>query len=96
MQFESKSRQQSLPAEAVSTFSGQIKLTICRRLTTNWPDLADYFEIPQHDRARFERGREPQGVWEWLEQRGKLAFLSDGLSAIGRNDLAKELTPNPR
>src|SRR5262245_45050317 len=51
---------------------GPVKLVVCRRLSSDWADLADVLEIPLDHRARFPQGREPQGVWEWLEQRGRL------------------------
>jgi nucleoside phosphorylase len=79
---------------------GQVKINLCQRLVSDWPSLADYFEIPPADRARFDRGWEPQRVWEWLESCGKLAKLAEGLRYIGRDDLAnllpKELPNRPR
>lgn len=74
-----------------SSFSGQIKFTICSRLVDDWGNLADLCEIPAHYRAGFARGREPQGVWEWLEQRGKLSELENILELLGRHDLVKIL-----
>jgi len=67
---------------------GPVKINLCGRLGSDWPNLADYCEIPRADRARFERGWEAQGVWEWLEARGRLAELTAGLRYIQRNDLA--------
>ena len=72
-------------------FLGQAKLRVCERLTYDWPDLADYFDIPLAHRAKFERGREPQGVWEWVEQRHKLGGLKLGLEFAKRGDLVSEL-----
>jgi len=43
-------------------YSGQIKIAICSRLLADWPQLADYLDVPLPARARFERGREPQNV----------------------------------
>jgi hypothetical protein len=77
-------------------YSGQIKIAICSRLLADWPQLADYLDVPLSDRARFERGREPQGVWEWLEARGRLAELTPALAAIGRGDLVEVLQSRPR
>jgi hypothetical protein len=77
-------------------YSGQIKIAICSRLLADWSQLADYLDVPLPDRARFDRGREPQGVWEWLEARGRLAELAGALTAIGRNDLVKVLPLRPR
>ena len=67
---------------------GSVKNTICKRLVTDWPKLADHFDIPLDDRTAFRKGRKPQGVWEWLEQRGRLNELPDGLQAIDRAELA--------
>src|SRR5262245_29914852 len=64
-------------------YPGQIKNAICNRLLTDWSQLADHLDVPLPDRARFDRGREPQGVWEWLEARGRLAELAPALDAIG-------------
>jgi nucleoside phosphorylase len=74
-----------------SSFSGKIKFTICNRLVDDWGNLADLCEIPAHYRAGFARGREPQAVWEWLEQRGKLSELENILELLGRHDLLKIL-----
>jgi hypothetical protein len=71
------------------------KITVCRRLGANWHDLADYFRIPSHERARFERGLEPQGVWEWLETRARLPELREALTAIDRADLLEFVLPRP-
>ena len=32
------------------------KLTVCHRLGANWHDLADYFQIPSHERAALSAG----------------------------------------
>jgi hypothetical protein len=77
-------------------YSGQIKIEICNRLLADWSKLADYLDVPLPDRARFDRGREPQGVWEWLEARGRLADLASVLAAIDRNDLVEVLQSRPR
>ena len=77
-------------------YSGEIKIAICDRLLADWSRLADSLDVPLSDRARFERGREPQGVWEWLEARGRLVELAGALAAIGRSDLAEVLPSRPR
>ena len=77
-------------------YSGQIKIAICSRLLADWSQLADYLDVPLPDRARFDRGREPQGVWEWLEARGRLTALAGALAAIGRDDLVEVLLSRPR
>jgi hypothetical protein len=51
--------------------------------------LADYLDIPLSVRKRFEPGREPQGVWEWLEERDRLNELPEALVEIDRHDLIK-------
>jgi TIR domain len=83
------------PTDQPVRYSGQIKIAVCSRLLADWSQLADYLDVSLSDRARFERGREPQGVWEWLEARGRLAELAPALAAIGRGDLA-EVLPRPR
>ncbi len=77
-------------------YSGQTKIAICSRLLADWPQLADSLDVQLSDRARFDRGREPQGVWEWLEARGRLAELAGALATIGRGDLVEVLPPRPR
>jgi hypothetical protein len=77
-------------------YSGQIKIAVCSRLLADRPQLADYLEVPPPDRSRFDRGREPQGVWEWLDARDRLADLAGALAAIGRDDLVKVLPSRPR
>jgi hypothetical protein len=83
-------------ADQPGRYSGQTKIAICGRLLADWLQLADHLEVPLPDRARFDRGREPQGVWEWLEARGRLAELAPALAAIGRGDLVEVLQPRPR
>jgi nucleoside phosphorylase len=88
--FDSKLRPQPTRLDRKS-YSGKAKISICRRLIKDWSDLADYFEIPLYQRARFTDGREPQEVWEWLEQRNKLYAIKEALMAIDRDDLIEEL-----
>ncbi|WNM60481.1 hypothetical protein [Candidatus Nitrospira neomarina] len=85
-----RSPEQGLP------FSGKAKIEFGRRMTSDWPELADYFEIPTADRARFKRGREPHGVWEWLEARSRLRNLPEALRDIGRDDLLEEFFDHPQ
>lgn len=80
--------------------SGRKKIEFCRRLIQGWRDLADLVEIPGHDIATFQQGNEARSIWEWLEQRGRLQDLSDGLQGIGRADLVamlleEDLRPDP-
>jgi hypothetical protein len=86
------------PASAVGTghAGGAAKIEISRRLGPDWQDVADYFEIPTDQRRGFAPGREPQGVWEWLESRERLLQLAEALRYIGRDDLAEMLTFPPR
>lgn len=74
--------------------SGRNKILICQRLTQDWQNLADYFDIKAHERASFKPGREPHSIWEWLEQRNRLGELESALIDIGREDLAEELKKN--
>ena len=76
------------PEKRADSNPGPVKIELCRRLGADWQLLADYFNIEPAERARFEKGWEPQRVWEWLEAHGKLAKLAEGLRYIGRGDLA--------
>lgn len=89
-----QSSQPSTEQGASSDF-GKVKIELCRRLGADWQTLADYFEIPPAERARFDKGWEPQRVWEWLDAHGQLAQLTEGLRYINRGDLA-ELLDRPR
>jgi hypothetical protein len=83
-------------ARETPRYTGEVKLNVCRRLGASWQDLADYLNIPSFERTSFERGREPQGVWEWLEARQRLAELPQALVTIGRDDLLEVLQYPPR
>jgi nucleoside phosphorylase len=72
-------------------YSHRSKIGLCSRMGSSWYDLADYFDIPLHDRDRFGQGRGCQGVWDWLDLRKKLDGIEEGLKAIGRDDLIEEL-----
>lgn len=72
-------------------FSGKAKIAVCDHLGDSWRKLADYFEITPADRARFERGDEARGIWEWLENRRRLGELPPGLIAVGRKDMVELL-----
>ena len=91
---DSQTSQPSTEQGAESGF-GKVKLVLCRRLVSDWQLLADYFDISAAERARFDRGWEPQRVWEWLKARGRLAELTAGLRFIKRDDLADFLLKAP-
>ncbi len=88
--FESKLRPQPIRKDG-KQYTGKVKIQVCRRLINDWLDLADFFEIPPYRRARFQQGREPYGVWEWLEERNKLSSLEDALRFIDREDVLEDL-----
>jgi hypothetical protein len=75
-------------------YSGQVKNYICQNLVDDWEELADQVGIPKHHKSRFEKGKEPNRVWEWLEQRSRLSELEVALTDIGRDDLVEELKKN--
>jgi hypothetical protein len=72
-------------------FSGRAKIAVCDHLGASWHQLADYFEITPADQARFSRGDEARGLWEWLENRRRLGELPQGLIAIDRPDVVELL-----
>jgi len=67
---------------------GELKLEICRRLGNDWSALADVCDIPNYEQHGFERGREVQAIWSWLESQDRLSELPTALRKIGRGDLA--------
>jgi hypothetical protein len=81
-------------AQPLVSVPGRIKLEICRRID-NWQELADYCGIPSYEQRRFERGSETRAIWDWLENRGRLAELPQALDAIDRPELAKLLPQTP-
>lgn len=85
------SNPQASRADGAKVNSGSVKLAVSKRLVNDWMRLADYFDIPIADRSGFQQGRGPEGVWEWLEARNRLAELEAGLREIGRGDLITEL-----
>jgi hypothetical protein len=76
-------------------FTGPQKLAFARRLGNNWQDLADYFDLPVDQRHSFVPGREPQGVWEWLEAHQRLPELLDALRYIDRTDIVVAVLAPP-
>jgi nucleoside phosphorylase len=92
--FEPGDRPQAVRVSGPTpTYSGKVKIVVCRRLGESWRDLADYFDVEDYDRRTFGYGREPQGLWQWLSDRDKLGELDQGLEFIGRDDLLDELKP---
>lgn len=85
----SQQRPQATPMSAPRHFPGSVKLEFCRRLDGSWEDLADFFDVPLHERSRFRYGNEPRDLWGWLEVREKLSVVPEGLKTIGREDLAE-------
>lgn len=64
------------------------------RLGADWEDLADLLEIPRAEQRRFEQGKEPRRIWEWLENRERLGILPKALAAIRRQDLVPLIQPH--
>ncbi len=69
-------------------FSGKCRNEFNRRLLEEWTDLANIFEIPDHERATWGKGREADEIWKWLASRKRLRELPEALADIGRQDLA--------
>jgi hypothetical protein len=76
-------------ATGAPAFTGIVKLEFCRRIGPDWVELADLLGVSPHEKRRFETGQEPRALWEWLQDRSRLAELPDMLTRIGRADLAK-------
>jgi len=74
---------------------GRIKLEVCRRLGNDWSALADVCDIPNYEQHRFERGEEARAIWDWLENRKRLAELPQALDVISRPELAELLRQTP-
>lgn len=78
-----------------SRFSGKSRVRFQRDLGPNWKDLADYFQVEQHVKARWAPGDEPSKLWEFLQTHGRLGELPAALAEVGRPDLAALLEPEP-
>jgi len=87
-------RPQAVPMTGEVRYPGPVRLEVCRRLD-NWEEVADYFDVPGHIRARFGRGHEPRRLWDFLDNRRKLYELPQALEAAGRADLASLLRQVP-
>ena len=77
-------------ARRPKVLTGKARIVIVRSLLDRWKDLADYFDIPDYDRATFDRGEEPRRVLSWLEQRNRLRELRDSFNYLGFSDLIDE------
>ena len=75
--------------------SGPGKIAISRKLVDRWEELATYLEIPQHERAKFEKGREPLRILEWLEVRSRLTELRDAFNFLEWDDMIGVLENHP-
>lgn len=93
--LQSQAARPAQPAQRIAPYNGRNKIDLCGRLGDSWEDLADYFDIPLGERARFTKGRECQRIWEWLELRRKLGGLPDALKRILREDLLDTLVLQP-
>jgi len=87
--------QRCLTGVYTDVFTGRQKLAFARRLRDNWQDLADYFDIATDQRHSFAPGREPQGVWEWLDARQRLPELPEALRYIDCADIVVEVLAPP-
>jgi hypothetical protein len=76
-------------------YTGLTKYWVGRALVDDWQDLADIVGIPVADRERFQRGREPQSIWDWLEARKRLSELRPAFETMKRDDLVALLDNDP-
>jgi len=65
------------------SYPGPVRVRVCRALANDWLDVADYFEVPVHQRSAFPQGHEPSQLWDWLESRGRLGELAAALRELG-------------
>jgi len=79
-------------ASSKTSFTGAQKLEFCQRLGDDWQDLATLLEIPSHRVATFERGYQPHGIWQYLEERDQLGNLIPALNKLARERLCLVLT----
>ncbi len=86
----------SAPVIRPLSLSGKTKIALLSRLVDRWKLLATYFEIPMSDQATFQKGHEPQHIFEWLEQRNRLAELRDAFNYLSWDDLIEELDRYPQ
>lgn len=74
-------------------FNRRSKIELCKRMGDDWEDLADWYDIGNDRRRRFQTGRECQAIWDYLENRGDLGSLPEAFKGIDREDLIQELIP---
>ncbi len=87
------SGQHRVEGPVAGLYSGAAKIAVTRGLYADWQYLADFFEIPPAEQARFPRGQEAREIWHWLESRNRLHALPEALREINREDLLPHLTP---
>lgn len=71
--------------------SGPNRIKLARKLGEDWPELANYLEIPADRQRRFERGRECYDILNYLEERSALGRLPEALKGIERDGLLEFL-----
>jgi hypothetical protein len=74
---------------------GRIKFEFCAALHGSWPELADLLGVPLGERNSWPPGEQPRRLWEYLEQRGRLAELPAHLREVQHDVLAAELEAVP-
>lgn len=79
------------PDSGSGKYSGYTKYQVSHALHSDWQDLADIVGVPVAYRERFERGRQPQAIWDWLDARKRLHELRAAFEKMGRDDLVKIL-----
>lgn len=67
-------------------YPGKAQVAFCRRIGTDWRDLAALLEIPASTLQ--PPGYEAYAIWDWLERRGRLRELPSALIRVDRQDLA--------
>ena len=77
------------------SLTGPTKVKITNRLVDRWPDLALYFDIAAHEKAKFKQGEEPAAILQWLEQHAGIDQLRDAFNFLGWDDLI-EVLDRPR
>ncbi|WP_030438849.1 hypothetical protein [Actinoplanes subtropicus] len=76
-------------------FSGKSRVRFQQDLGPSWKDVADYFQVEPHVKARWRPGDEPSELWDFLQARRRLGELPAALAEVGRQDLVTVLEPEP-